>query len=53
MSDRYCELRWKAAEFLQREGYLSNVEWRDTEDGGASKKRQNPFPHHPAVGSLV
>lgn len=30
MSDRYCELRWKAAEFLQREGYLPNVKWRDT-----------------------
>lgn len=30
MADRYCELRWKAAEFLQHEGYLSKVEWRDT-----------------------
>lgn len=32
MADRYCELRWKAAEFLQREGYLSAVTWRDTGD---------------------
>jgi len=32
MRDRYCELRWKAAEFLQREGYLSKIEWQDTGD---------------------
>lgn len=30
MANRYCELRWKAAEFLQREGYLSEVRWIDT-----------------------
>lgn len=29
MRDRYCELRWKAAEFLKSEGYLSEVTWMD------------------------
>jgi hypothetical protein len=27
MRDRYCELRWKAAQFLKAEGYLADVEW--------------------------
>ena len=30
LADRYCDLRWKAAEFLEREGYLTSVEWKDT-----------------------
>ncbi len=29
MLDRYCELRWKAAEFLKREGYLLEVNYVD------------------------
>jgi hypothetical protein len=27
MRDRYCELRWKAAQFLKAEGYLTLVEY--------------------------
>jgi hypothetical protein len=30
MRDRYCELRWKACEFLQSEGYLRHVDYVDT-----------------------
>jgi len=29
MRDRYCELRWKASEFLQAEGYLRCVKYID------------------------
>jgi REase_DpnII-MboI len=32
MRDRYCDLRMNAAQFLQRQGYLSEAEWTDTFD---------------------
>jgi hypothetical protein len=30
MRDRYCELRWKASEFLEAEGYLRHVDYIHT-----------------------